>query len=971
MSYNLFWRSPGVHTYGTKNTITVPVGQVVSDQASLRFTGKGAANTGKIQQENLMRLLESFAGPTPPDYPTVGQFWYDTTFSQLKICVAAAPLPVEWREIRSSISITDVGEPPPDGAVLGDSWFQRTGSMSGFLYIYTGLGRYPEVNGVIGGWDQVWPESDRAAAREEYEIMFGLIDQFIGPTSSRGSGATNRAIRNFAPLGDLDSSMRNAWRAHTPLDGNVLAFQPADPNYPQQAFASKKYVITVNTLGLQSVAAGNAYVSGFSPTTGAPADVDGKIWVNGVLTTLPRASLWYHQIVSDAWIMWDTTSTLTSSSGPAKYFVVQKVGNQWQYDTDLVTITPSAGWQNFTPVAGMYLIGLITTTLNGSTSNDPNTSYIQPWDNTVEIIQPDNDLLKVEPNSTDWDALLAAGRYALNRLDVPSAALADFRQTPFVTDGRQPDPSLLALASTDVRYPPAARRASRRFGSVTLARYFNEANNVISLAMPNRYVLKGLLGTSGVSAAFNSNVTVDTQATFSADAGASGGSFGTSAKPLTVGIHFNSRDEYERFFFSGQAIEVRMAHTPSTNTAADLNLKTITDTQGRIRITANRTYVMTPAATPALSGTTGTNGGVNIVNTPTLMTNLASGGATISLNAQADSTHFSLTLSVAAGGATSGTFAITIATINDNELWAGGRVYPSVLPFVVGTDAVLGVYTNTTPGVPLAIVAAPQNVSANINQPALFSVVAKATPGPISYQWNRNGVPISGATSSTYVRTAIISDSGSSYSCAVTANATTITSSAGTLTVSSTTAPTITVAGFTALAGTSMLVIGTFTGDGVTLSAKRNGASVTINQLGSPLYTIGSNIFVNVDFTLLSNNSDIYSITATNTGGSANGSGTVVINSRTFTLAANNATIASATPASLRIASELSSDAPIATTAISAGVLPPGLSLDGTLGFVSGTPTSPGTYTFTAHFTPAANYTSIVETFVNVTLTVT
>jgi hypothetical protein len=179
------------------------------------------------------------------------------------------------------------------------------------------------------------------------------------------------------------------------------------------------------------------------------------------------------------------------------------------------------------------------------------------------------------------------------------------------------------------------------------------------------------------------------------------------------------------------------------------------------------------------------------------------------------------------------------------------------------------------------------------------------------------------------------------------------------------------VAGFSARAGSPTLLIGNYTGDQVTLTAKRNGSAVSINQLGSPLYTIGYNIFVDEDYTMLGNNGDVYQITATNAGGSATGSGTVTITARTFTLQANNATVASGTATTFRLATETSTDAPIATTQVTAGLLPPGLSLDGSVGFVSGTPTAAGSYTITVRFTPAANYTTLTEVFKTITLTVT
>src|ERR1700730_17656314 len=68
---------------------------------------------------------------------------------------------------------------------------------------------------------------------------------------------------------------------------------------------------------------------------------------------------------------------------------------------------------------------------------------------------------------------------------------------------------------------------------------------------------------------------------------------------------------------------------------------------------------------------------------------------------------------------------------------------------------------------PLAAVAPtvtqPANQTVMVGQTATFSVTASGT-GPLSYQWFKNGVAISGATSSTYTTPATVSgDTGSGF----------------------------------------------------------------------------------------------------------------------------------------------------------------------------------------------------------------
>jgi hypothetical protein len=116
---------------------------------------------------------------------------------------------------------------------------------------------------------------------------------------------------------------------------------------------------------------------------------------------------------------------------------------------------------------------------------------------------------------------------------------------------------------------------------------------------------------------------------------------------------------------------------------------------------------------------------------------------------------------------------------------------------VTGTD---GVYSqtdtitfvivggNTAP----SITGQPANVTANAGANASFSVVATGTPAP-TFQWRKDGVPLTGATAATLSLNAVTAANAGSYTAVVTNAAGTATSNAATLTVNSVTAiPTIT-----------------------------------------------------------------------------------------------------------------------------------------------------------------------------------
>ncbi|MGB2899018.1 MAG: choice-of-anchor D domain-containing protein, partial [Candidatus Acidiferrum sp.] len=103
--------------------------------------------------------------------------------------------------------------------------------------------------------------------------------------------------------------------------------------------------------------------------------------------------------------------------------------------------------------------------------------------------------------------------------------------------------------------------------------------------------------------------------------------------------------------------------------------------------------------------------------------------------------------------------------------------------------------TATAAAVAPTITTAPLNQTVTAGQTASFTVVAAGT-APLSYQWQKNGVNIAGATSASYTTpVTATSDSGSTFAVVVTNTAGTVTSAAATLTVNAAAvAPTITTA---------------------------------------------------------------------------------------------------------------------------------------------------------------------------------
>jgi hypothetical protein len=100
------------------------------------------------------------------------------------------------------------------------------------------------------------------------------------------------------------------------------------------------------------------------------------------------------------------------------------------------------------------------------------------------------------------------------------------------------------------------------------------------------------------------------------------------------------------------------------------------------------------------------------------------------------------------------------------------------------TSNTVALTVNTTPLPPL-ITGQPLPISVQVGATATFQVVAVSQGGALSYQWRRNGGPITGATSSTYTTPPTVAgDNGSAYSVLVSSsNGTSVSSNGALLTV--------------------------------------------------------------------------------------------------------------------------------------------------------------------------------------------
>jgi hypothetical protein len=227
-------------------------------------------------------------------------------------------------------------------------------------------------------------------------------------------------------------------------------------------------------------------------------------------------------------------------------------------------------------------------------------------------------------------------------------------------------------------------------------------------------------------------------------------------------------------------------------------------------------------------------------------------------------------------GATSSSYTTPATTSSDN-----GALFTVLVSNTAGsvTSSAATLTVNAAPVAP-SITTQPASQTVTAGQTASFSVAATGT-APLSYQWQKNSVAISGAISSSYTAPATTtSDSGTQFTVVVSNTAGSVTSNAATLTVNAApVAPSITTqpASQSVTAGqtVSFSVIATGTAP-LSYQWKKNGAAISGATLSS--YTTPA--------TSSSDNGAQFTVVVSNTAGS--------VTSNSATLTVNAAPVAPA-----------------------------------------------------------------------------
>ncbi|MCW3074880.1 MAG: C-terminal target protein [Flaviaesturariibacter sp.] len=258
-------------------------------------------------------------------------------------------------------------------------------------------------------------------------------------------------------------------------------------------------------------------------------------------------------------------------------------------------------------------------------------------------------------------------------------------------------------------------------------------------------------------------------------------------------------------------------YTIGATTAADAGNFTVTVTGTCGAVTSNAANLTVNAATVITTQPAATQG--VCTGAPATFTVTATGAGTLTYQWRKGGTPIT--------GATAATYTIASAGVADAATYT--VVVTGTCGSVTSADAVLVVNTAT------AITTQPVAQSACAGGTATFSVAA--TGNALTYQWRKDGVAITGATSATYTISPVATTSAGAYSVVVTGSCGTVTSNAVTLTVNAVTAITTQPVAQTVCAGASASFTVAASGTGTLMYQWRKGG-VAITGATSTTYSI-------------------------------------------------------------------------------------------------------------------------------------
>ena len=179
-------------------TVAVVEDGTIDSTLDIKLIGKNYAGYGEAQNENLVHMLENFAGPSAPPRPINGQMWYDSSSKKIKFYDQST---TKWKTSGGSESSSS----EPTGLSSGDFWFDTANNQ---LYVYNGTSFVlvgPQgLSGV--GTTQLKSIKVFDVSNNPYPVVAAFVDGKVAYTISTSNEYTlNTASQDILNVGNTGS----------------------------------------------------------------------------------------------------------------------------------------------------------------------------------------------------------------------------------------------------------------------------------------------------------------------------------------------------------------------------------------------------------------------------------------------------------------------------------------------------------------------------------------------------------------------------------------------------------------------------------------------------------------------------------------------------------------------------------------------------------------------------------------------
>jgi hypothetical protein len=370
----------------------------VDNTTDLKFVGKNYSGYGEIQNENMLFLLENFAGSTQPTKAITGQLWFDSANNKLKFYVGNN----QWKNTGGA----EVSQTQPTGLAEGDFWFN---SSTNQLFAKTSTDDFVLVGPQAAGTGDTQMRSLNVfdTTNVARPVILSLVDDTVQFIISNEEFTLRAAQDSTTPsLTDFDVVKKGMTLARTKSATNGVTTNAGQTGEPILWGTSS------NALKLGGVDASSFIQSGntsFNPDTT-------PVSFNDIgLTVGTGADLLLNVINSNVGQIINTvgdTINIGASTSPGNDDPIVLVKNETSGDKGLIpgandTYTIGRSTQVWNNVFATTFTGTATQADTLKVGSSYRTATITPDENTIAARDPEGNL-----SAETFDGTASKARYA-------------------------------------------------------------------------------------------------------------------------------------------------------------------------------------------------------------------------------------------------------------------------------------------------------------------------------------------------------------------------------------------------------------------------------------------------------------------------------------------------------------------------------------------------------------------------------